>query len=111
LTDFPVSEAVWSPQDSQIAYIAQRDGDITLSIIDVQTGETRSLTSEDEFVESNPTWTPDGASLIFARYQPQGDAEAEGPVSAGIWRVPADGSSPPQRLALTGDSIQVFAIR
>jgi hypothetical protein len=47
LTDFPVSEAVWSPQDSQIAYVSQRDGDATLEIINVQTGETHLLTSED----------------------------------------------------------------
>jgi Tol biopolymer transport system component len=114
MTDFPVSEAIWSPQESQIAYIAQRDGDTTLEIIDVQTGETRSLTNEDDYIESNPRWTPDGTSLIFARNLPQGDtssADAEDSPSAGIWRVPADGSAAPLRLALAGDEIQVFAIR
>lgn len=114
LTDFPVSEAIWSPQDSQIAFIAQRDEHTALEIIDVQTGETRSLTSGDDYMESNPLWTPDGAFLIFARHAPQDQstsAEPQALVSAGIWRVPADGSAPAQRLALTGEAIQVFAIR
>jgi Tol biopolymer transport system component len=114
LTDFPVSEGVWSPPDSQVAYVAQRGDDTALEIIDVQTGEIRSPTSGDDYVDSSPHWTPDGAYLIVARHLAQDQppsAEAEGPPSAGIWRVPADGSAPPQRLALTGDAVQVFAIR
>jgi len=114
LTDFPVSDAVWSPQDSQIAFIARRDDQIALEIIDVQTGEIRALTSGEDYVESSPHWTPDGTHLIFARYVAQdqpASPESGGPPSAGIWRVPADGSAPPQRLALTGGAIQVFAIR
>ena len=112
LTDFPVREAVWSPQHSQIAYIAERGDDAALEIIDVETGETRFVTSGDDYIESNPFWTPDGVSLIFVRhFTPDQPTVAEGPVSAGIWRAPADGSSPAQRLALTGDAIQVFAIR
>jgi len=114
LTDFPVSEAIWSPQDSQIAFIARRDDQVALEIIDVQTGEIRALTSGEDYVESSPHWTPDGTHLIFARYVAQdqsASSESQGPPSAGIWRVPADGSAPPQRLALTGGAIQVFAIR
>ncbi|GAB4540303.1 MAG: hypothetical protein Kow0063_29960 [Anaerolineae bacterium] len=114
LTDFPVSEATWSPQDSKIAYIAHRDGRLDLEIIDAQTGEIRPLTDGAGYVESNPLWTPDGAFLIFARHLPQDQSTSESAgalVSAGIWRVPADGSAPAQRLALTGHAIQVFAIR
>ncbi len=114
LTDFPISEAIWSPQDSQVAFIAQRGDDVALEIIDVQSGEIHSLTSGDNFVESSPHWTPDGTYLIFARYVARdqtSSSDAEGPPSAGIWRVAADGSAPPQRLALTGGAIQVFAIR
>jgi Tol biopolymer transport system component len=114
LTDFPVSDAVWSPPDSKVAYLAQGSGDTALEIIDVQTGESRSLTSGDGFLESSPHWTLDGTYLIFARHVAQdqpASTETEGPLSAGIWRVPADGSAPPQRLALTGDAVQVFAIR
>lgn len=112
LTDFPVSEAAWSPQDSQVSYIAQHDDDVALEIVNVETGETRSLTSADNYIESNPRWTPDGALLIFARHIAQDQlSSAEGQVSAGIWHVPADGSTSPQRLALSGDAVQVFAIR
>jgi Tol biopolymer transport system component len=112
LTDFPVSEAVWSPHNSQVAYISQRDGDSDLEVMDTETNETRSLTGADNYLESNPSWTPDGLFLIFARHVLEEDTSSEVKrVSAGIWRVPADGSDPPQRLALTGDSPRVFAIR
>lgn len=111
LTDFPVSEAIWDPGDRQVAYIAQHGDEIALEIVQVETGEIRPLTSADDYVESDPRWTPDGDFLIFARHVGQEQLAEMGQASAGIWRVPADGSAPPQRLALTGDSIQVFAIR
>ena len=104
LTDFPVSDAVWSPQDSQIAYIAQRSDNTTLEVVSAETGEIRSITGADSYIESSPHWTPDGTLLIFVRYTVQGQ-------SAGIWHAPLDGSAPPERLALTGDTIQVFAVR
>jgi Tol biopolymer transport system component len=104
LTDFPVSYAVWSPQNGQIAYVAQRGDDTALEIVNAETSESRPITNADSYVESSPRWTPDGAFLIFVRHTVQGQP-------AGIWRVPIDGSSAPQRLALTGDAIQVFAIR
>jgi len=112
LTGFPVGEAVWSPQANQVAYIAERSDGISLEIIDIDSGEVRSLTSGDAYVESSPRWTPDGAFLIFARYLAQGEpSSTSGPESAGIWRVRADGSAPPQRLTTTGDALEVFAIR
>jgi Tol biopolymer transport system component len=107
LTDFPVSQAVWSPQDSQIAYVAQRGDDTALEVVSAETGESRSITGADSYIESSPQWTLDGTSLIFVRHAAQGQPTP----SAGIWRAPIDGSSPPQRLALTGNAIQVFAIR
>ncbi len=104
LTDFPVKQAVWSPQDGQIAYIAQHGDTYALEIADTATGKIHSATGADSYVESSPRWTPDGAFLVFVRRTVQGQP-------AGIWRVPADGSGPPRRLSLTGDNIQVFAIR
>jgi Tol biopolymer transport system component len=110
LTDFPATEAVWAPVDRRVAYISHRDQDTALEIIDVETGDTRFLTSSDNYVESNPHWTPDARSLIFARSQTQEGSEGDS-ISAGIWRVSADGSASPQQLAPTGDSVQVFAVR
>lgn len=104
LTHFPVSRAAWSPQDSQVAYIVQRDEDTALEIINVETGETRSLTGGDNYAESDPRWTPDGTSIIFVRQALQSP-------STSIWQAAADGSTSPERLALTGDEVQVFAIR
>jgi Tol biopolymer transport system component len=104
LTDFPVKQAVWSPQGGQIAFIAQHGDTFALEIADTKTGKIHAATSADSYVESSPRWTPDGAFLVFVRRTVQGQP-------AGIWRVPADGSAPPQRLSLTGDNIQVFAIR
>jgi Tol biopolymer transport system component len=104
LTDFPVSYAVWSPHNGQIAYVAQRGDDTALEIVNAETSESRSITGADSYAESSPCWTPDGAFLIFVRHTVQGQP-------AGIWRIPIDGSSAPERLALTGDAIRVFAIR
>jgi Tol biopolymer transport system component len=104
LTDFPVKQAVWSPQDGQIAFIAQHGDTIALEVADTKTGKIHAATGADSYVESSPHWTPDGAFLVFVRRTVQGQP-------AGIWRVPADGSAPPERLSLTGDNIQVFAIR
>jgi Tol biopolymer transport system component len=112
LTDFPISDPVWSPLDGQIAYVAQRGEDTTLEIINVETGEIRSLTSADNYVESNPRWILDGNSLIISRHVGQSQsAPRPEPISAGVWRVPADGLSRPQRLTRAGAAIQVFAIR
>jgi Tol biopolymer transport system component len=110
LTEFPVSEAVWAPMDRRVAYVSHRDQDTALEIMDVETGDTRLLTSLDDYIEGNPRWTPDARSLIFARYRTQGSSEAE-LAPAGIWRVSADGSASPQQLASTGDAVQVFAVR
>ena len=114
LTEVPVSEAVWSPHDSQIAYIAHRGDDTVLEIINVETGEILPLTSGGGYVEGSPHWTPDSAFLIFARYSTEDQRASDatqGHASSGIWLVPADGSAPAERLALTGDAIQVFPIR
>ncbi len=120
LTDFPVDQVAWSPQDSHVAYVGLRHEDTNLEIINIETGETRALTGLDSYVESSPRWTPDGAFLIFVRHviQDKPDSAEESlptpdveQVSVGIWRVAADGSSTPERLALTGDAVQVFAIR
>lgn len=105
LADFPVAQATWSPQASQVAYVALRGSDTVLEIVNVETGEARALTTADQYVESSPDWTPDGAILVFVRHSTPGQS------AAGIWRVPADGSASPQRLALVGEAIQVFAIR
>ena len=104
LTDFPVSQASWSPQDSAIAYIAQREGDTALEVVSAETGEIRAITHSDDYLESDPRWTPNGDSLVFLRHTVQGNP-------AGIWIAAADGSTPPQRLTLAGDAIQVFALR
>jgi Tol biopolymer transport system component len=104
LTDFPARQAVWSPRTGQIAYIAKHGDDYALEVADTKTGKIHAVTGSDSYVESNPRWAPDGAFLVFVRRTAQGQ-------EAGIWRVPADGFAPPQRLTLTGTTIQVFAIR
>jgi Tol biopolymer transport system component len=107
LTNLPVSQAIWSPHASRIAYIAQRDDDTQLEIVNTETGEIRSITGADTYIESEPYWTPDGSALIFVRHTIRGQRIS----SAGIWLASADGASPAQRLTLAGEAIQVFAIR
>lgn len=104
LTDFPVSQATWAPQGGLITYVANRGENTQIEVVSVETGEIRSITGIDDYIESSPHWTPDGTSLIFVRHTVQGQ-------SAGIWHASVDGTGVSKRLALTGDNVQIFAIR
>jgi Tol biopolymer transport system component len=98
LVSEPTVELAWAPQKNLIAYTTPgRD----LWTVDAATGETRQITKEDDYSEHSPTWTPDGAVLIFTRTTADDQA-------AGIWRAAADGDD--LRLILeSGTDIQVFA--
>jgi Tol biopolymer transport system component len=55
-----------------------------LTVIDREQGRPEVIFTADEVIEA-PNWTPDGKTLVF-------NAGGE------IWRIPADGSMPPQRI-------------
>ena len=58
--------AVWSPDSSKIAFISDRNGWNNLGVIDVATGRSRMLLTED-VEHSEPRWSPDGQSLTFTK--------------------------------------------
>jgi len=72
-----------------------RDGERSdLWTFEVDRGTLSRLTSEGDHAE--PVWSPDGRWIAFASGRPGG--------SFGLFRVPADGSGPPQRLLAASPS-------
>lgn len=65
----------WSPDGRSIAYSAQVGGFTDLYVYDLETRQTRRLTT-DPFADLQPTWAPDGRRLLFMsdRYSSNVDA-------------------------------------
>ncbi|MCP4140631.1 MAG: hypothetical protein GY755_10140 [Chloroflexi bacterium] len=88
------SAAIWSPNEEQFLQAdLQFVGDIFLSKIslyDVANGVLTALPSEDNFDDNNPSWSPDGEKIAFARGE-----WAEDSASAGdqIWVMDAGGEN------------------
>ena len=57
---------VWSPTTGQIAYVARQDDNEDLFIAEADGSSPRALTQDAE-VDRYPAWSPDGATLVFAR--------------------------------------------
>lgn len=85
------TEPRWSPDDSRIAFISDRNGFNNIGVIDVSTGEATMLLTED-VEHSEPRWSPDGRWISFTKnldydYQifriPAGGGEAEQLTQAG----------------------------
>jgi hypothetical protein len=74
--------------DGRIAFPIDRDGDGTsqLAIVQRSGGDPTVLTTTDEFSDSWPAFSPDGAELLFVRVRPGTPTR-----SAGIWAVLPDG--------------------
>ncbi len=60
------SAPVWSPDGTKIAFISDRNGWNNLGVIDVGTGRTRMLLTE-EVEHSEPRWSPDGEWISFTK--------------------------------------------
>ena len=67
----------WSPDGNSIVF-----GDTLLSIIEIETGETRTLPLHGGY----PAWSPVGDRIAFIFYP--------GPLEAEVWTVGVDGSNP-----------------
>ncbi len=61
----------WSPDERQLVFVSDWDGDEELFVIDVENGVTRQLT-QNEGIDRDPAWSPDGETIVFAsdRYSP-----------------------------------------
>lgn len=61
---FAISDIVWSPDDSQIAAILNREASFELVLINAATGEITTL-HDPPGVHQRPCWSPDGKTLTF----------------------------------------------
>jgi Tol biopolymer transport system component len=57
-------DPAYSPDGSQIVFVATHDGDPELYIADADGGNVVRLT-ENDAVDASPRWAPDGSHLLF----------------------------------------------
>ncbi|HLV81633.1 MAG TPA: S41 family peptidase [Chthonomonadaceae bacterium] len=100
LTDDPYndSDINWSPDATKIVLTSDRGGQMDVYTLDVKTKKLTRMT-DDTAVETNPTFSPDGKWISFARAG--GDA-----ASSGLYLVPAGGG--PERRLATGNGNNDF---
>jgi Tol biopolymer transport system component len=82
----------FSPDGHTIAFISDRGGQQSLWLMAADGGQPRPLWADRGTRFTQPTWTPDGRSLIVVRHQPTMDGMHRRVAS--LWRVPIDGSAP-----------------
>ncbi|MCM2679345.1 amidohydrolase family protein [Echinimonas agarilytica] len=58
----------FSPDGKTLTYISDRDGAHNVWLMNIETGEETPLTTEDFRLLTNPTWTPDGKSVIARKH-------------------------------------------
>lgn len=73
-----------SPDGTQVAYIHNIDGDFDIYVMPVAGGTPRNLTNNDR-VDADPSWLPDGSGILFTSAGEDGDWE--------LFRMDADGSN------------------
>ena len=61
----------WSPQGDQIvfAWAPTQDGLSSLYMADAKTGKATALLEEDGYAHENPTFSPDGSTVLYTRRQ------------------------------------------
>jgi TolB protein len=114
------SSGAWSPDSKNVAFhasasgagvpikpdpgAATNDSDIfVLNVDDVLSGNEvpRNLTNNDLAIDDDPDWSPDGQTIAFTSHDRQDNPINS--MTAEIYAMSADGSSPPQRLTLNNE--------
>jgi Tol biopolymer transport system component len=64
---FISTAGTWSPDGKQVAFIAYREGDTEIQIVDVESGRTvRKISPAGIGAVNDPAWSPDGRSIAFS---------------------------------------------
>jgi Tol biopolymer transport system component len=93
--DAPELNPSWSPDGRRVAFAAVSDGQFDLYVAARDGSDARPLVETSGADEDFVAWSPDGQTLVFARYEP--DFETG---SGDLWVANADGSG--ERLLLGG---------
>lgn len=59
---------VWSPDGRSLAYSSERAGTADLWLVELETGHLQRLTWDDLADERQPSFSPDGRRVVYARY-------------------------------------------
>jgi hypothetical protein len=86
----------WSPDGRWIVYVADDGETIQLEIVNVATGESRALTSDDQ-IYMDPAFSPDGTRLAYVATKPRGNFNV-------FIRPIADGRFVGEEVAVTRDN-------
>jgi eukaryotic-like serine/threonine-protein kinase len=103
--DVPADDYVdltFSPDGQRLALAMRSPGDQQIAILDRGRSVLMRMASGSA-MNASPAWTPDGKDLIF-------DCSASATRAHGIYRMPADGSSPPQLLHELSSSGHVTSV-
>ncbi len=82
-----------SPDGRSVAFVSNRDGNYHIYVGLVRGGNLLQIT-HDPYLESRPRWSPDGATIAYARLNHSGIWD--------IWEVPSLGGTP-RRLILNAE--------
>ena len=74
----------WSPDGERLAFASDRDGDLEIFVLHLETGDLRQITDNEGF-DGHPSWSPDSRRIAFA-------SDREG--TTDIFVMNADGSAP-----------------
>jgi Tol biopolymer transport system component/actin-like ATPase involved in cell morphogenesis len=88
------ARSTWSPDGTQLAYVANRGGSDDLFVYDATTQTERQLT-DDDFSEADPAWSPTSDVILYT--------VDSGDTGLDIIRVPAGGGTPSPVTAEPGD--------
>lgn len=91
----------YSPDGRRIASAIMRGtADIKLTVIDVNSGESRAIASYPEGLRGPFSWSPDGTEILFCRHLAEYDEPEKMKDGLGIWAIRPDGTN--ARLITTG---------
>ena len=76
----------WSPDGTKIVFLSDRDGNLEIYAVDLNTGDEKNLTNDPgaDGGARGASWSPDGTRIAFSRYT-NGNAD--------VWIMNADGSN------------------